>query len=158
MKVFKEKPKSILFVCLGNICRSPTAEEVFRKNFKACNIHLELDSAGTAGYHQGEFSDPRTIAIGKSRGYELKHRARKVLQEDFEKFDLIFAMDNSNLENLKQICPEMFLHKLIKITDFSSNKSTRSVPDPYYGTEKDFHLVVDILEDCFNEFYKKFSQ
>lgn len=152
MKSKKPLPKTILFVCLGNICRSPSAEEVFRKKFKDLNFSIKVDSAGTAGYHQGEFSDPRTIHVGKIRGYDLKHRARKILDSDFKNFDLILCMDDSNLTNLLQISPQEHHSKIRKLTDYSLTKKHKIVPDPYYGQETDFHLVIDIIEDCFEGF------
>lgn len=152
MKSKKPLPKSILFVCLGNICRSPSAEEVFRNKFKELSFSIKVDSAGTAGYHQGEFSDPRTITTGKKRGYELKHRARKVIESDFEIFDLILCMDDSNLEHLMRLSPSQHKHKIQKLTDYSLTKSYDIVPDPYYGDQSDFDLVIDIAEECFQGF------
>ena len=139
----------ILFVCLGNICRSPTAEAVFRKKFLERNIVAELDSAGTAAYHIGSPSDARSILFARERGYEMTHRARQVTLADFENFDSLFAMDQSNLKNLRSMCPsENLKSKIELITDYAEPKKYLEVPDPYYGEAQDFNLVIDILEAC----------
>lgn len=143
------KDKKLLFVCLGNICRSPTAEAVAVHQLKQRGLHSWLcDSAGTSGYHDGETADPRTIAHAEKRGYDVTSISRKVTPHDFKTFDWIFAMDRSNLENLKRICPEEHLDKLVVITEFCKRYDVREVPDPYYSGPEIFECVIDILEDA----------
>ncbi|MES2672594.1 MAG: low molecular weight protein-tyrosine-phosphatase [Pseudomonadota bacterium] len=141
----------VLFVCLGNICRSPTAEGVFLKLVADAGLskHIEVDSAGTAGWHQGRAPDPRTIAVAKEQGYNLSMlRARQVIAEDFEKFDYILAMDSENLRNLTHLKSVTHTGFLGLFLAFSSQKSYCEVPDPYHGDNKDFELVVGLAEDA----------
>ncbi|MBI2427808.1 MAG: low molecular weight phosphotyrosine protein phosphatase [Ignavibacteriales bacterium] len=142
------KPKKILFVCLGNICRSPAAEGVMRK--KAAGLPIEIDSAGTAGYHIGELPDPRMRSHAAKRGYTLNHHARKFDPDsDFEKFDLILAMDDSNMDDLQRMDKKKsYTHKLKMMTDFCTAKKVSEVPDPYYDGPEGFEHVLDILEDA----------
>ncbi|MEY2632108.1 MAG: hypothetical protein RIR00_762 [Pseudomonadota bacterium] len=141
----------ILFVCMGNICRSPTAEGVFREFVRKNKLsnQVEVDSAGTHGYHVGEAPDQRTQRAAASRGYDLSQfRARKVAPQDLEYFDLILAMDKSNLDNLKRLCRSE-LHPRIKLfMDFAANFDDEEVPDPYYGLGQGFDLVLDMVEDA----------
>ncbi len=137
----------ILFVCLGNICRSPTAEAVLKARAKQRNIALIIESAGTGGWHHGESPDPRAIAAGEARGYSFAgQKARKVSKEDFDRFDHIFAMDKSNLQDLLKICPAQHTSKLELFLDYASEQPVRDVPDPYYGGEKGFDTVLDLIE------------
>ncbi len=140
----------ILFVCLGNICRSPMAETVFKAQVKAAGLSadFEIDSAGTAAYHEGEKADARMRQHAQERGYNITSIARQVRPTDFSHFDKIIAMDDSNMENLKRICPPEHIHKLDKMTNFSQNMVYDSVPDPYYGGAAGFELVIDLLEDA----------
>ncbi len=140
----------ILFVCLGNICRSPMAETVFKAKVKAAGLSadFEIDSAGTAAYHEGEQADARMRQHAQQRGYNITSIARQVRTTDFEHFDKIIGMDNSNMENLKRICPPAHIHKLHKMTDFSQHIVYDNVPDPYYGGAAGFELVIDLLEDA----------
>lgn len=142
------KPKKILFVCLGNICRSPAAEGVMRK--KAEGLPLEIDSAGTANYHIGELPDHRMRSHAAKRGYHLTHRARQFNPDvDFEKFDLILAMDKDNMEDLQRMDrKKKYSHKLKMMTDFSTTMDIDEVPDPYYNGPEGFEYVLDILEDA----------
>ena len=141
----------VLLVCMGNICRSPTAEVVVRhliKNNRLGNI-VEVDSAGTHGYHVGEAPDSRTQRAALVRGYNLSQlRARKVARQDIDYFDLILAMDKSNLDNLRRMAqPEA--HERIKLfMDYSKNFDDDEVPDPYYGLGHGFDLVLDMVEDA----------
>lgn len=131
-------PKSVLFVCLGNICRSPSAESVMRKLSQNQGLNIEFDSAGTGNYHQGEAPDPRAITVGKSLGFELSAlRARQVRTQDFYKFNIIFAMDESNLANLHKICPDDATAQ-VQLFDNFDNKG---VADPYFGDERDFEQM-----------------
>lgn len=141
----------ILMVCMGNICRSPTAEGVLRQYIKNNRLgdKVEVDSAGTHGYHVGEAPDPRTQRAASARGYNLSQlRARKVAPQDLEYFDLILAMDKTNLDNLRRMSmPE--LHDRIKLfMDYSQNFEDDEVPDPFYGLGHGFDLVLDMVEDA----------
>lgn len=143
------KNHKFLFVCLGNICRSPTAEAVAAAKIQERGHLWICDSAGTSGYHDGETADPRSIRHAKDRGYNITSISRKVTDRDFHDFDWILAMDASNLENLMKMCPDPKLHaKIILITNFCQKHKVPGVPDPYYGSAKDFELVIDILEDA----------
>lgn len=150
--------KKILFVCLGNICRSPAAEGVFLDLIKKYNInnHFSVDSAGTIGNHIGEMPDPRTQASALKRGIKLISPARKIEAKDLENFDFILCMDHSNFENVKKLDPsKKHHHKIKNITDYRINLKFNEVPDPYYGDEKDFELVLDIVTDACVGFLKK---
>lgn len=141
----------VLFVCMGNICRSPTAEAVFRKTLSKDGLAdcVEVDSAGTHGYHVGEAPDTRTQRAASSRGYDLSNmRARKVAAQDLEYFDLILAMDRNNLETLRRICPPERYDRLKLFMDYARNFDDDEVPDPYYGLGHDFDLVLDMVEDA----------
>lgn len=139
----------LLFVCLGNICRSPTAEAIAAKMIQDKKLNWFVDSAGTSGYHDGELSDPRSISHGKTRGYNLTSVSRKVTLEDFKNFDWLIAMDENNLRDLRKVCPEpQYLSKIVLMTDYCSSHKCVGVPDPYYGGQSDFNRVIDILEDA----------
>jgi protein-tyrosine phosphatase len=139
----------VLFVCLGNICRSPTAEGVFQHLVDQAGADIEIDSAGTGGWHAGERADARMREHAAKRGYDLTSRARKVVREDYENFDLLVAMDDSNLRDLKRQYPQgRYTHKLVKMTDYCRHHRQREVPDPYYGGAQGFELVLDIIEDA----------
>jgi len=133
---------SVLFVCLGNICRSPTAEAVFRA--RAGDADITIDSAGTGAWHAGEGPDPRSRAEGERRGYSFAGQAaRKVRLQDFHDFDFILAMDASNLSDLKDIQPKAGTAKLFLFLPDGSD-----VPDPYYGGPNGFIHVVDLIENA----------
>jgi protein-tyrosine phosphatase len=139
----------ILFVCLGNICRSPTAEVVFRTIVarEAPELMLEVDSAGTAGYHIGEPPDPRTRQAAARRGYDLSTvRARIVEPHDFERFDLILAMDRENLSVLQRRAPSHARERVRLLLEFAPDEDTTDVPDPYYGGPNGFEKVLDLVE------------
>lgn len=141
----------ILFVCMGNICRSPTAEGVFRSAVKKAGKegHFHIDSAGTHDYHIGKEPDRRTQQAAMKRGYDLSTlRGRQVSREDFERFDLVLAMDHSNLANLHRICPPEQRHKVSLFLEYSRKFSEREVPDPYYGGAQGFEHVLDLVEDA----------
>lgn len=141
----------VLLVCMGNICRSPTAEVVLRqmiKNNKLGHI-VEVDSAGTHGYHVGEAPDSRTQRAALVRGYNLSQlRARKVARQDIDYFDLILAMDKSNLDNLRRMAPPEAHDRIKLFMDYSKNFEDDEVPDPYYGLGHGFDLVLDMVEDA----------
>lgn len=140
----------VLFVCLGNICRSPTAEGVFRHYVEQAGLsdQVTIDSAGTSDWHIGKTPDPRTIAAAAQRGYDVSTlRGRQATAEDFNEFDLILAMDQSNLTNLQAIQPAHSKAELaLYLPRFGI--SPDEVPDPYYGGEDGFELVLDMLEQA----------
>ena len=141
--------KSVLFVCMGNICRSPSAEAVFRHKAKAQGLSLTVDSAGTVGAHAKEKPDHRAQKVGIAQGYSFDGiKARKVTVRDFDDFDLILAMDNANLEYLQKIAPEHLQHKAKLFLDFSHNHEESEVPDPYYGGVNGFRFVLNLVEDA----------
>ncbi len=138
----------VLFVCLGNICRSPTAEAVFRHvlTHEGEGLRIEIDSAGTHGYHIGEPPDVRTQAAARRRGIDMSGlRARQVHAADFEEFDLILAMDRENLAELKRRSPARLHDRLRLFLEYTS-LTDREVPDPYYGGEAGFEQVLDLVE------------
>jgi protein-tyrosine phosphatase len=137
----------VLFVCLGNICRSPTAEGVFRRMLAqaAPGLDVEVDSAGTAGYHIGEPPDPRSQRAAKARGVDLSGlRARRVTPGDFSHFDIILAMDADNLADLEAMRPANARARLQRFLDYAPEQSRRDVPDPYYGDADGFEIVLDL--------------
>jgi protein-tyrosine phosphatase len=143
--------KSVLFVCTGNICRSPTAEGVFRKLVADAGLNgwIAIDSAGTHGYHTGEPPDNRTQAAALRRGYDLsKLRARRVAREDFHRFDLVLAMDRDHHAILAKLAPPSAEHKVKLMMEFARSSARAEVPDPYYGGPDGFELVLDLLEDA----------
>ena len=142
----------VLFVCLGNIYRSPTAEGVFRALVRAKGLEelIEIDSAGTGAWHIGHPPDPRAIARAARRGIDLSGlRARQVLApEDFVRFDLLLAMDEDNLLTLQRMCPPHLANKLGLLMAYGSDPEVREVPDPYYGGEAGFERVLDLVEEA----------
>ena len=136
---------------MGNICRSPTAEGVLRHFLRQNKLdsQVEVDSAGTHGYHVGEAPDARTQRAAASRGYDLSNmRARKVALQDLDYFDLILAMDNNNIEVLKRICPPEKYGRLGLFMNYAKNFDDTEVPDPYYGLGHGFDMVLDMVEDA----------
>jgi protein-tyrosine phosphatase len=141
----------ILFVCLGNICRSPTAEAVFRALAarEARDLAIEADSAGTAGYHIGAPPDARSQQAARRRGYDMSAlRARMVAPEDFERFDLILAMDRQNLSVLRRRAPRERHERIRLFLEFAPDLGTTEVPDPYYGGPNGFEEVLDLVESA----------
>lgn len=137
----------VLFVCLGNICRSPTAEAVFRARASAAGVQVHIDSAGTSGWHVNELPDSRAIEAGEARGYSFAGQAsRKVTRADFGEFDYVLGMDMKNMQALSDICPEKYSSKLKLFLDYAPELSTREVPDPYYGGADGFDLVLNLIE------------
>ncbi|WP_417763137.1 low molecular weight protein-tyrosine-phosphatase [Shewanella sp.] len=147
--------RKILFVCMGNICRSPTAEAIARAKAQDTGLALEFDSAGTIDYHQGEQPDIRAQAALERRGIDFSGiRARKLTQSDFAEFDLILAADEQNLADLLGRCPEAYQHKLALIMAFGKG-STVEVPDPYYGGSDGFERVLDLLEEAIDGLFNE---
>jgi protein-tyrosine phosphatase len=141
----------ILFVCMGNICRSPTAEGVFRRlvEERAPQLTLEIDSAGTHDYHVGEPPDERSVAAASRRGIDLSSlRARQVADEDFERFDLIVAMDRLNRETLLERSPLEYHGRIRLFMEFAGGSAMEDVPDPYYGGPLGFEQVLDLAEEA----------
>lgn len=142
----------ILFVCLGNICRSPAAEGVLRAMAQTRRLddELEIDSAGTYGGHAGQLPDPRMRAAALRRGYHLTHRARQVTRADFGRFDRIVAMDRSNYQSLCRLAPSTeAAGRIVRMSDFFRRYAGQTeVPDPYYEGDEGFEQVLDMLEDA----------
>lgn len=139
----------VLFVCMGNICRSPTAEAVFRQvvELEGEGLEVHIDSAGTHGYHVGDPPDPRTIAAARRRGIEMGHlRAREVSAEDFHAFDLLIAMDEANLAQLRRVEPRTHSAMVRLFMEYAPEAGHREVPDPYYGGAAGFEQVLDLVE------------
>lgn len=141
----------VLFVCLGNICRSPAAEHIMRYFVEERGLQssVDVDSAGTYGGHVGELPDPRMREAAYNRGYRLTHRARRFVEEDFERFDKIVVMDDSNYERVSRYAPERkALDKVYRMSEFMTDYPDWShVPDPYYEGREGFYLVLDMLEN-----------
>ena len=143
--------RAVLFVCLGNICRSPTAEGVFRALVEEAGLaqRIRVDSAGTGGYHVGAPPDARAAAAAQARGYDLSTiRARKVAEQDFHEFDLILAMDEDNLMHLEGMTPEASRARLGLLLDYAPARRERAVPDPYYGGRNGFEQVLDLVTEA----------
>jgi protein-tyrosine phosphatase len=151
----------ILFVCMGNICRSPTAHGVLEKKLSALSLSKEVyvDSAGTHNFHPNSPPDPRTQRHALKRGYDLSNlRARAVTETDFKEFDLLLTMDWDNRALLEERCPAQFLHKIRGLTEFLQSSQATSVPDPYYGGDQDFELVLDLIEEACDGLLHSFIQ
>lgn len=151
----------VLFVCMGNICRSPTAEGVFRDKIRQAGLNNEIqhDSAGTHDYHIGKPPDARAQAAARKRGYDISDlRGRQVSTADFTEFDLILAMDQDNLALLLQRCPAHLQHKVRRLLSFSRKYPNLDVPDPYYGGNSGFDLVLDMVEDATSGLIKAITQ
>lgn len=147
------KPYAILFVCMGNICRSPTADGVFRTKLKALGLDesVQVDSAGTHNYHPGSPPDARSQKHAARRGYDLSDlRARQIHDADFAHFDLILAMDWDNLALVQDLCPPQHQSKVRRLTEFCQQSDSPVVPDPYYGGDAGFEEVLDLVEDACN--------
>ena len=142
---------SVLFVCLGNICRSPTAEGIFRATCQERGLsdQFRIDSAGTAGWHVGKPPDTRAIQAARRRGVDVSMlRARQVEAADFEKFDFILAMDESNVEDLIAMRPQGSSAHLHRFLEFARSANLLDVPDPYYGGDEGFELVLDLITEA----------
>ena len=147
----ERKEYKVLFVCLGNICRSPSAEAVMKKLVHDAGLdgRIKVDSAGIIGYHEGEKADPRMRSHAARRGYKLDSISRPVRTEDFFDFDLIIGMDNRNIDDLKRKAPDLeSVEKIHQMTEYAQDKLYDYVPDPYYSGAEGFELVLDLLEDA----------
>lgn len=141
----------ILFVCMGNICRSPTAEGVFKSKLQNSTLldAIHVDSAGTHNYHPNSPPDSRSQMHALKRGYDLSHlRARSVNESDFENFDLLLTMDWDNRALLEQRCPTHLHHKIRNFAEFLKTSNATVIPDPYYGDEQNFEHVLDLVEEA----------
>lgn len=156
-------PYRILFVCLGNICRSPLAEAIMRQLLAedpASSPQIEVDSSGIGGWHQGQLADPRMRAHAARRGIDMTHRARQIKDEDFDTFDLIIGMDDGNYEALRELAPTLEQQeKVVRMADYLEQMPWDHIPDPYYGGASGFELVLDLLtEGCTNLYHRYKSQ
>lgn len=143
------KPFRVLFVCLGNICRSPAAEGIFRRIARERGLIVEVDSAGTSGWHEGEPADSRMRRAARHRGYDLTSISRPVRRSDFDRFDMLVAMDDSNYDNLREMAmTKEEEDKIVRMADFLDRKDYDHIPDPYYGGADGFDLVIDLLEEA----------
>lgn len=143
------KSVAICFVCLGNICRSPTAEGVMRHQVAAAGLDgaIEIDSAGTGDWHVGEAPDARAQQAARARGYDLSAlRARQIGDADFERFDLVLAMDGANLAALRKRCPPQYRGKVRPLMEFAGDGSAGDIADPYFGGARGFEQVLDQCE------------
>ena len=154
--------KKILFICLGNICRSCTAQTVMQQMVDNAGLteQFHIDSAGIINYHEGEKADNRMRRHANQRGYRITHLSRPIKPVDFERFDLIIGMDDQNIQSLQRLAPnEAALQKIHRMTEWCRQFADRdSVPDPYYGGDKGFELVLDLLEDACQGLLKDICQ
>ena len=149
------KPQHVVFVCTGNICRSPTAHAVLRQRIAQHGLdgRLSVSSAGLEAWHSGEPPDPRSIRHALQRGYDLSDlRARHLRPVDFERADWVLVMDEGHLARSVRLCPPQHAHKLHLLTDFCRRHEALEVPDPYYGAAVDFEYVLDLVEDACDGF------
>jgi protein-tyrosine phosphatase len=147
----------VLMVCLGNICRSPLAQGILEHNAKEKGVELEVDSAGTSAFHQGDQPDPRSISIAFLKGIDItKQRARQFVAEDFKRFDIIFVMDKSNYNDVVKLTSKREdIEKVRLIRNEDLEGSNKQVPDPYYGGDEGFEEVFDMLDSATKAFLTK---
>ena len=152
-----ENKYRILFVCMGNICRSPTAEGlmIHKVNTDDSADRFEIDSCGTHDYHVGHSPDLRSQEVAALRGIDLSYlKSRKIKQLDFDYYDLILVMDKLNREHLENYCPKEYRHKIKLILEYLPDQNLEEVPDPYYGGDQGFEMVFDILEEAIEAVYE----
>lgn len=152
--------KKVLFVCLGNICRSPSAEGVFRAFVEKEGLQdkIFVDSCGTTSHHEGEPADHRMREHATARGYDLTSIARGLTRNDLVEFDYVLTMDNSNYKNVLALTADDLKYKIMKMTDFCSKHPHDQIPDPYYGGPEGFELVLDLLEDSCHGLLEKIKR
>ena len=140
----------VLFVCTGNICRSPLAEAVFKDLVQKRGLEhrYEVDSAGTHGYHEGDPADPRTIRVGEKHGLQVDSIAREIRDDDFSRFDVLVAMDRGHVREMRARCPKPLQSKLLLMPDYDPEGALKDVPDPYYGGFDGFEQIYRILVGC----------
>lgn len=151
----------ILFVCLGNICRSPAADGIMRSMAQERGLaaRFDIDSAGTYGGHAGNLPDARMREAASKRGYKLDHRSRRITTDDFAEFDMILTMDDANYENVCRLAPDReSVEKVERMTDYCTRFDTDHVPDPYYEGRDGFEYVLDILEDACGNLLDKLNR
>ena len=154
----KRSTTKILFVCLGNICRSPMAETVFERivSDNGASDCFEIDSAGLIGFHAGEPADQRMQRHARRHGYTITHRSRPIREHDFFDFDYIVAMDEDNVSRLNRMAPTLEAQgKIVRMCDFLTHHEADHVPDPYYGGDQGFEHVIDLLEDACSEMFRQ---
>lgn len=152
---------SVLFVCTGNICRSPTAEGVFRALIRAQDLEeiLQVDSAGTHSQHEGEAPDTRTMRVARENGIEISDlRARRVRKEDFADFDYIYAMDRGHYDFLKETAPENAKEKVLLFLESAGHRDIKDVPDPWAGGEDGFLFVFDLIRGSTEKIFHKIRE
>jgi len=152
----EKKATSVLFICMGNICRSPTAEGIFRKLVLDAgrDSDFEIDSAGTIGYHAGSPADSRMKAAAAQHGYQLDSISRRLEPHDYRRFDFIITMDEENYDVVAAMDPGDGA-RVVRMCDYCEEHDVTEVPDPYYGGEAGFHRVIDILEDACSSFLRQ---
>lgn len=141
----------VLFVCTGNICRSPTADGIFRKLVRDAGLesHIHVDSCGLSAYHVGELPDPRSRKMAQSRGIDLTDiRSRKIRPDDFQEFDYVLAMDDGHLQDMRRQAPDQYHDRIELFLDYHPTMAGQSVPDPYYGGTNGFVTVFDMIEEA----------
>jgi protein-tyrosine phosphatase len=153
------KAEKVLFVCQGNICRSPTAEAIFNKLCEEQDLPFTCDSAGLAKYHVGDQSDRRAVEHAGHRGYEVKHTGRQITDKDLENFDWILGMDEAIVKSIHKLdAASKYGEKIRLITNFCHSKEHNGVPEPLFGNSRDFDLVIEILEDSLEGFLEVLTE
>ncbi len=152
--------RSILFICLGNICRSPAADGIMRKKAKAAGLDIFIDSAAIGAWHIGNLPDRRMRECGKRHGYTFDHHARQISPSDFDNFDVIMGMDAQNLQDLRQIAKtEENRLKIRSLASFMTNhEGQKTIPDPYYGNDADFEFALELIEDATDGLIRRLSE
>lgn len=149
----------ILIVCTGNICRSPLAEAALRVRAAEAGLRIEVESAGTHDYHAGEGADPRAVAAGRNRGYDLtEHRARQIAADDFMRCEFVLAMDRTNLAHLHRLAPTASAGRLALLLEFAPDVGVEEVPDPYYGGAQAFERALDLIDAALAGFVAQLSE